>query len=802
MVLIEYLNWPYQYFKHPYAILFIIPIIIALRMFVRSEFFKMKKGEVTEKWLKRRNKLRRIINLITPVIFLMLLIALASPFTERETLIQGEAYLRILFDNSTSFSLFDPDAGYQLRDELSSQIRVEARTVSGSDKTPLGDEILSTLQNEGNVLLVSDGQNNFGADLGDVALYAQKLNATINALVVDPIHSDASVEIIGPSKTLEEIENKFYVKINKVGEFGETVVNIKVDGQDVFSGMTSEEEIEIAQTFSGGYHTITAEIVAENDYFPQNNIFYKTVKVVKKPKVLFITVEKSPLEDLLRQIYEVTASPSLPDDLGQYSAVVINDLNSQQVGDDEVDQLIDYISDGNGLMVVGGRNSFEYGKYKDSRFEQLLPVFVSSPGKEEGDMNIVMVLDISGSTGQSFGDDTTVDVEKAQAVSVLSDLKPENKLGVVAFNSKAFVIDEMSYIFEKIGLVEKIAKLKDGGGTLISVGLFQALEMLKPTEGSKNIILISDGVTQLMTEAEQTALLAEKMGVKIYTVSVGERTNDHVMGKLAAMTNGIFFKAQQSHRLRILFGDPEQGDRDRFGVTVLNSNHFITENLDIRAVITGYNQVVPKATANLLITTDIGDPLLTVWRFGLGRIAALTTDDGRMYAGSLLGRNTSVMLTRTMNWAIGDPDRKSETYVDISDTRLNEPTPILVKSETPPKAEDVVFFRVDDDLYRANIVPEDKGFHQIIDATFAVNSKREYGKVGLNLELEEIVASTGGKMYTVDQAEQIIDEVKSRSKRSVVKKVYIRWPFILAAIVLYLLQIYLRRVTKNKKAYK
>jgi len=803
MVVLEYLNWPYQYFKYPYVVLLIIPLFVALQLFLNTEWFTSKKVEMTDKWRARRKHLRRIVAWVRPMIILLLLFAVASPFTEKEQLIEGDVFLRMIFDNTTSFELFDSSVGNKLRDELATQIRVESKELTGTDKTPLGDTILSSLQNNGNILLVSDGQNNFGADLGDIALYAQKLNATINAIVLEPIHADAKVSIKGPSKTLQDIDNTFSVKITRVGNVGSVALEVKIDGQVVYTKVTSEEAIDITRAFTGGYHTIEAKISPESDYFPENNIFYKTVKVVKKPKLLFLSKEVSPMETLLSQLYEVTQQTSLPRDLEKFSAVILNDFSVEDINDAQIDRIIDFVADGNGFMTIGGRNSYEFGRYKDSRLETLLPVFVASPGKEEGDINIVMVIDISGSTGHSVGGGVSaVDVEKAQALSILGDLKPENKLAVVAFNRQAFVIEPMSYIFEKQGITKTIASLKDGGGTLISVGLFEALELLKPTEGSKNIILISDGITQLLGEAEKTAKLAAKMGTKIYTVSVGSRSNDKVMAILAQMTNGIFFKADQSHRLRILFGDPEAGDRDRFGVTILNNNHFITEQLEIRAIITGYNQVVPKATANLLVTTDVGDPLLTVWRYGLGRIASMTTDDGTYYAGSLLSRNNSLLITRTMNWIIGDPDRKSESFIDITDSRLGEPTPILVKSPTPPKAEDVIFYKMDKDLYRGNIVPQELGFHRLIDATFAVNAKREFDGVGMNPEMEDIVKSTGGKMYSGDDAEKIVKEVRSRSKRSVIQKVYIRWPFMLAALLLLLAEIYLRRLTKNKKAYK
>ena len=126
---------------------------------------------------------------------------------------------------------------------------------------------------------------------------------------------------------------------------------------------------------------------------------------------------------------------TLPANLQDYYAIAVNDMNADSL-DSVTDVFNNFIADGSGLVVIGGENSYEKGEYKNSVFEAMLPVFVSSPGKKEGEISIVLVLDISGSTGASFGDSSTVDVEKALAIGVFRDLALNNRLAVVAFKSK------------------------------------------------------------------------------------------------------------------------------------------------------------------------------------------------------------------------------------------------------------------------------------------------------------------------------------------------------------------------------
>ena len=249
-----------------------------------------------------------------------------------------------------------------------------------------------------------------------------------------------------------------------------------------------------------------------------------------------------------------------------------------------------------------------------------------------------------------------------------------------------------------------------------------------------------------------------------------------------------------------MLGDPEDLDKagGRLGFTILDSNHFITQNLDTAAIIHGFNSVSPKTTARLLATTSSGDPLLAVSRLGLGRVAALATDDGAKWGGELLSKKNSKIISRILNWAIGDPERKSRSFVEAKDTRIKESTEVFVKSDIPPKAESVNFYKIDEDTFSASITPKTSGFQEVAGAQFAVNYPSEYEFVGMSDELELVVSSTGGRMYDANDINEIVENAKTKSKRAVVTKVPLLWPFILAAVLIYLLEIFIRRVMRKE----
>ncbi len=789
------LQWAYAHMEYPWALLLIIPLIPILIWLLRHEFVILKE-DLAVKLQKKR--IKRLMFFTRTILFVLVLIALASPYVQREKIIEGDPFIQLLVDNSTSMVMFE-DVSQQLATKLEKKMNTEVKVVGSGTVSNIGDGVLNSLEPHGSILLLSDGNVNSGADLGDVALFASKLNATINAVKLKAVRDDAGVEIFGPSKTLENSENTFSVFVNRVGNINSVHLKVIMDGETIYDQLTSENSYQFTKQLSKGIHKITATIDSA-DFFPNNNVFYKTVKVVPQPKVLFYSEKASPLETLLKQLYVVDTATSIPSNLQDYYAIVVNDIKADSV-ESATDILNDFVADGNGMAVFGGENSYEKGGYRNSIFETLLPVLVGSPEKKEGDTAIAIVIDISGSAGAPFGRfASTADFEKAAAIDIISNLELNTEVALIAFNNQAYLISELSPAFSKPDLPDTISRIKWGGGTNIGAGLLKAISVLSAFGGSKNIVLLSDGKTQGPASAFEAARFASNNGIKIYTVGVGPTTDEKNMMDYAELSNGIYFRATEESRLQILFGpvDDQAAQSGQMELVILNKNHFITENFEPNATLYGYNQVSPKGAARLLATTSTGEPVLTIWRLGLGRVAAFSVDDGGKWAGSLLGAGNSRFIARTMNWAIGDPERKSASFIDAKDARLNEPVEITVKSSVPPVAEGVVFYKIDEDTYTGSIIPTRTGFQSSAGAEFAVNYEAEFGNLGMSPELEKIAGSTGGKMFDANDIDGIVEHAKTRAKRVINSRDYIRWPFILLAIVLFIVEIFIRRIVRKE----
>jgi hypothetical protein len=199
----------------------------------------------------------------------------------------------------------------------------------------------------------------------------------------------------------------------------------------------------------------------------------------------------------------------------------------------------------------------------------------------------------------------------------------------------------------------------------------------------------------------------------------------------------------------------------------------------------------------MLVATDSGEPALTTWRYGLGKVASWNVFTGNSL-GELLNEQNSILLSKTVNWAIGDPERKKAYVVDVPDGRVGNQLKVSVKAEQIPTAEGLEFVKQDENEYEATITPNVTGFDSVLQTKYAVNYPVEYQDLGMNPQLQDVTSSTGGNVFKPGQVQQIVEFVRSVSTRTVTERRVLVWPFILAAISLFLVEVLLRRISQSR----
>ena len=667
------------------------------------------------------------------------------------------------------------------------------------------------------MLLITDGNNNHGTALRDAILQATTLNSTIHALKLDPILQDTAIIIDGPDKISPGVEALFTLQLKGTEPNKKQQVIITIDDKEILNEQTTGKTF--THTFTEGTHKIKATLQTK-DAFEENNEYYKTIRVIQKPTILFYTQEQSPLTALLEQLYEVEITNTLtPLDKTKHYALVLNNIPAAYL-EKELPKINDYLSGGNGLLVIGGRKSFDKGAYQKSKFENILPTQSAVAGeKDEGIVNLVIVIDISRSAAKQYGQGSIADVEKAIAVSTIENLKDTHQVGLIAFNTEAYIVQDLLSLKEnRDTIINKITTLEKKGDSYMPPGIEAAIQMVDRAGGAKNILFISDGKAGGMGEAKLLAQAAKDKNIKIYGVGVGDscikynqKNGDcqqwstemygiNAIKAIAKLAGGIYFHGEETaQRVKVIFGNAEGGeDKDNFRIETRDATHFITQNLDIDAKVTGFNNIIPKKTAHLLATTDTGEPLLIVWRYGIGRVATLSTDDGSAWAGQLLQTNNAFFYTKTINWLIGDPEKKSKQFTHIPDTNIGRIAEIITKAEKEPETKELKFYKKEGGLYVASFTPQKTGFQTLLNTDYAVNYNKELEALGISEELQTLLSTTGGTSYNKENIQNIIKQASTQNERPEEQQQSYSWLLILIILILFLLEITIRRIREHK----
>jgi hypothetical protein len=180
-------------------------------------------------------------------------------------------------------------------------------------------------------------------------------------------------------------------------------------------------------------------------------------------------------------------------------------------------------------------------------------------------------------------------------------------------------------------------------------------------------------------------------------------------------------------------------------------------------------------------------------------VATLTAhgEDGTL--DGLLREPDSLLLTRTTNYAVGDPERKATGITGIPDTRVGESTTVTYRATERPEAEEASFRRVDEETFRATVTPDETGYHDVLGATYAANYPREYAAFGPDPALDTLVDDTGGREFTAAQGAQIARFASQRARGIQPVKTDWTWLFLLTGLLVFTAEVSYRRLQVRRR---
>jgi len=191
-------------------------------------------------------------------------------------------------------------------------------------------------------------------------------------------------------------------------------------------------------------------------------------------------------------------------------------------------------------------------------------------------VNVVLVLDTSGSMQANDYHPTRLESSKRSAEILLKSLDAKDYAGVITFESGATSAAYLSP--DKDRVIKKLMAIEPKeGATAIGDGLALGIDMAESIPNRKKVvILLSDGVNNAgVIHPDQAAGFARDKGIQVFTIGMGSDSpvvlgydwfgnpqyatlDEQMLQNIAAGTNGKYYKSVNDRTLSEIYSNLNQ----------------------------------------------------------------------------------------------------------------------------------------------------------------------------------------------------------------------------------------------------
>ncbi len=509
------------------------------------------------------------------------------------------------------------------------------------------------------MVLLSDGAQTRG-DLLETARLAGAAGVEIIAVpyVFASDTETVLLDVDAPERLIagETFDLKVTVRATEPTAAGIRVLD---GGQPIYEG--SIELDRGVQSFSiplrsgdPGFANYSVQIVPAVDSYYQNNELAAYSQVAGPPKILLVAPpegealpvsgefrpdEYSHLASALSAAgFDVsTVRPTgLPFELTaltSFGSIILVDVPARELSIRQMRALQTYVRDlGGGLVAVGGPTSYGVGGYFRTPLEETLPVDMEI--KDEArrpSLTMLFIIDRSGSMSATSGGVSKLELAVEAVSRSIELLFPSDRVGVIAFDSEAQWVVPIGDLSQPQDLLAAVGSLRSGGGTDILAGL-QAMSRELPNDPArlKHVILLTDGGADPTGIPELVEQMLTQHGITLSTVGIGTDAAPF-LADLARVGGGRYHLTENPAAIPSIFTEettlatrayiieetffPEQA-----------SNSPLLAGIDAIPPLHGYIGTTGKQTAQTILASQLGDPILATWQYGLGKSVAFTSD--------------------------------------------------------------------------------------------------------------------------------------------------------------------------------
>lgn len=686
------------------------------------------------------------------------------------------------------------------------------------------------------IVLLSDGNATRGDALAQAVRLAGEHIALDTVLLKNPPRAEVLVqEVALPREIKPEEPFQIVVKLRSTQAQKVDVKLLKdrfqVDRKAV--DLRAGENQVVFETRGGetGFHAYEVLVQAGQDTVFENNRALATAVITGAPRVLLVDSEEGQaryLANALRDekidvtVRNTLGIPTSLEDLQNFHLFILSDVAAPDLSVRQMNLIRTWVKDlGGSFMMLGGENSFGLGGYYRTPVEEVLPVSLEVEKKQDQpSLALAIVMDKSGSMSGN-----KIELARAAACAAVEVLNKEDEIGVVAFDGSYHWVVPLQSRRDPRDITETILTIQAGGGTSIYPALDQAYQSLSRSRARlKHVILLTDGQSNEGDYASLCSRMSQEK-ITVSTVAIGPDAAFDLLRSIAEWGGGRYYLSEDASNVPQIFTKETMTVsrsslvEEPFRPKVARPGSLIRGiEWEKAPLLLGYNATKPKATSEVFLVSDLGEPVLATWRYGLGKVGAFTSDAKNHWASewlewggyqkfwaqvargmmkadaeqgfspTLLASNEGVHLAMDSVRPDGGFEEKLSTVVQVVDP-LGQTQVVPVVQPAPGRYE-AMFNPQILGGYLVQITQKDDKGEVVHQATLSyVNSyPQEFLKTDSDQEYMKQLAQAGEGRFSPPAA-----EIFARQGPGIMARVDLTNGFLIAALLLFPLDILLRR---------
>jgi uncharacterized membrane protein len=661
-------------------------------------------------------------------------------------------------------------------------------------------------ETRGRIVLISDGSETAG-NLRQVIKELKSREITVDVL---PISYSYKEEV-----WVERLELPQFVKIGENYEASVVLSSLQAGKGKVVLEENGQQYAEVDVEYQPGKNRIDIPIYLRApgyyeykatvrpadgaDHLQENNEAVSYIYVEGEGKALLVKdplgneADHQALAQAIRdgeRAVEVVDAYDFPRDalsLMPYDCVIFCNAPHDAFDSVQLQALHDAVyNQGVGFLMVGGENSFGPGGYHRSVVEDVLPVSMDITKKKilpKGALAVILHT-CEFPEGNTWAKRIT-----KQAIKVLGT---QDEVGVIDYEGSEKWVFELTPAGEYEKLVPLINSASPGDMPAFGPTMQLGLDALaKSDAATRHMIIISDGDPQPPDPPLVNDFIKEKVSISMVAIFPHGGQEVSKMRAIASVTGGrYYFPADPNELPSIFIKEAKTLKRSM----IQNEEIFPRAGLDASQVLEGID-AVPSLQGYVLTTLKESgpvenimytvpkdategetDPVLAVWRYGLGVTAAFTSDLSPNWGANWVNWDKYQAFVKQLLIRVSRVRKEghlkmwsytsgSEGVVMVEDFHPEESFLDVVAQVAGPRdqTETLQLKQVGPRRYQATFPLWGKGRYQVVSlgkggeredrafGGFIVSYSPEYINFRSNWNvLREIQSETGGQMLEID----------------------------------------------------